>query len=199
MAIAQILVTSFARLVPNMASDFVAPDYVLPLLAQSFPESQATPIGGGQPSLLLERVSPFAWRSVVTLSLLRIFKDISYRSLLDQCICGCGGGACIPQREYQRQNTGPLPQLDLPEMILFNVNGKCGYPLTDALMERYSGLKGGDDKMFVDLRSSSIAMRLEVRLAEWAGSGGSLKSYLQWLPYKGWTRQVGVDSRICCM
>jgi hypothetical protein len=103
------------------------------------------------------------------------------------------------QREYQRHKTDPLPQLDLPEMILFDVNGKCGYPLRDALMERYSGLNGRDDRIFVDLGSSSIAMRLEVRLAAWAGSNGSLKSYLQWLLYKGWTRQVGVDSQICCM
>ena len=47
-------------------------------------------------------------------------------------------------------------------MILFRVNGKCGYPLGDALKTRYTGLDESDEKMFVDSKSS-ISIRLEVR------------------------------------
>jgi len=45
---------------------------------------------------------------------------------------------------------------------MFNVNGTCGYPLVDALKERYTGLDGRDDKMFVDC-TSYISLELEVR------------------------------------
>ena len=77
-------------------------------------------------------------------------------------MCGCGGGACIPQREYDRPRTDPLPQYELQEMILFNVGGKCGYPLVDTFKKQYTGLDGRDEKMFVDSKSS-ISIRLEVR------------------------------------
>ena len=75
-------------------------------------------------------------------------------------MCGCGGGACIPQREYDRDRQRPHP-LFTNEVILFSVNGKCGYPLGEALEKQYTGLDGSDDKMFVD-SGSSISMRLEV-------------------------------------
>jgi len=77
-------------------------------------------------------------------------------TVVDSCICGCAGGACIPQRT----DTSPLhvPQ----ETILFNTNGKCGYPLVDALQERYTGLGGRDDTMFVDCKSY-ISLGFEVR------------------------------------
>jgi hypothetical protein len=80
------------------------------------------------------------------------------------CICdrGCGRGACIPQRDYDRQRTDPLTEGDLQEMILFSVGGKCGYPLADALKKRYTGLDGRDSKVFVGFKSS-ISIRLEVR------------------------------------
>jgi hypothetical protein len=77
---------------------------------------------------------------------------------------GCGGGACIPQREYDRPRSDPLSQGDLQEKILFRVNGKCGYPLKDALGKRYTGLDGRDDKMLIDCKSS-VSIRLEVRPA----------------------------------
>ena len=73
-------------------------------------------------------------------------------------MCGCGGGACIPRREYDGQCPRPL---FTNEVILFSVNGKCGYPLGEALEKQYAGLDGSDDKMFVD-SGSSISIRLEV-------------------------------------
>jgi len=89
-------------------------------------------------------------------------KDVADSTLTNSCMCGCSGGACIPQREYERQRIHPLSQSDLQEMVLFSVNGKCGYPLVDALRKQYRGLDGRDDKMFVDFKSS-ISLRLEVR------------------------------------
>jgi len=56
-------------------------------------------------------------------------------------------------------------------MILFRVDGQCGYPLKDALRKRYTGLEGRDDKMF-ESSKSSISIRLE------------------WLPYRRWTKQI---------
>jgi len=82
---------------------------------------------------------------------------------MELCICGCGGGPCIPQREYERQRTDPLSKTDLQEMIRFKVDGECGYPLKDALKKRYTGLDGRDDKMFEDSKSS-ISIRVEVSL-----------------------------------
>jgi len=81
----------------------------------------------------------------------------------DSCMCGCGGGACVPQRNYGRLWTNPLSQHDPYEMILFSVNGKCGYPLEDALEKKYAGLDRRDDKMLVGFKSS-VSLRLEVRL-----------------------------------
>jgi hypothetical protein len=82
----------------------------------------------------------------------------------DSCICGCDGDACIPQREYIRSKRDNLNDEELQEVIRFSVKGRCGYPLEDALRERYAGLDGRDDKMFVDCKSS-ISLRLEVRPA----------------------------------
>ena len=83
---------------------------------------------------------------------------------MDSCICGCGGGACIPQREYVRLRSDAVSETELQEIIRFNVNGKCGYPLGDALKKQYTGLDEKDDRMFICSRSS-ISMRLEVRPA----------------------------------
>jgi len=41
------------------------------------------------------------------------------------------------------------------------MNGKCSYPLVDALKKQYINLDGGGDKMFVDCKSY-ISLRLEV-------------------------------------
>ena len=109
------------------------------------------------------------------------------------CICGCGGGACIPQREYERQRPDPLGPQEL-QVILFSVNGKCGYPLKDALVKRYTGLDGRDDKMFVGC-TSSISIKLKVRPAASARSYDGPETYPQWLPYEDWTKQVGADCR----
>jgi len=98
-------------------------------------------------------------------------RHAAYPTLADSCVCGCCGDACIPQREYDRPRTDPLSQHDLQEIIRFSVNGKCGYPLSDALRKRYRGLEGRDDKMFVDSKTS-ISLRLE------------------WLPYGKWTKQI---------
>lgn len=124
---------------------------------------------------------------------MKISKDVTGSALTNSCMCGCGGGACIPQREYERQRTHPLSQRDLQETIVFSVNGKCGYPLVDALRKQYRGLDGRDDKMFADFKSS-ISLRLEVRSPAPALSKGRFESHLQWLPYGKWTRQVGADS-----
>ena len=127
--------------------------------------------------------------------LMEISKDPTYARFMDCCVCGCPGGACIPQREYERQRTDPTPEHELQEMILFRVNGKCGYPLRDALKKQYTGLDGRDDRMFVNFKSS-ISIRLEVRPAASALSGGGLEPCLQWLSYEKWTKQVGAGSRI---
>ena len=83
---------------------------------------------------------------------------------MDKCLCdrGCGRGACIPQREYDRPRTDPPVEDYQPETILFSVGGKCGYPLVDALKKRYTGLDGRDGKVFVGFKTS-ISIRLEVR------------------------------------
>ena len=124
-----------------------------------------------------------------------IAKGDSYATLMDSCMCGCGGGACIPQREYDRPRTDPLSQHELAETILFRVNGKCGYPLGDALRKRYRGLDGRDDKMFADSKTS-ISLRIEVRSHTSPRPICGLEYCLQWLPYGKWTRQVGADSLI---
>ena len=59
--------------------------------------------------------------------------------------------------------TDPLSYDELQEAILFKVNGRCGYPLHDALKRCYTGLDGRDDTMFRGFKSS-ISIRLEVRL-----------------------------------
>lgn len=110
------------------------------------------------------------------------------------CICGCGGGACTPQRKYVGWGTDPLSSHELQEIILFRVYGKCGYPLTDALKKQYTGLDGRDEKMFIDSKSS-ISIRLEVRPTAPPRSNGGFESRLQWLPYRGWTKQASTDSR----
>lgn len=113
---------------------------------------------------------------------------------MDSCICGCNRGACIPQREFDRQRTDPLTELDLQEIILFGVNGECGYPLKDALCKQYTGLDGREEKVFVGFKSS-VSIRLEVRLTP-RKPNDNPKFRFQWLPYERWTRQVGIDSRI---
>lgn len=46
-------------------------------------------------------------------------------------------------------------------MILFSVDGRCGYSLGDALRKAYTGLDGRDDKLFGGFKSS-ISIRVEV-------------------------------------
>ena len=48
------------------------------------------------------------------------------------------------------------------ELITFNIRGKCGMPLRDALRGVYGGLSGRDDPMFVGSRTS-VSIRLQVR------------------------------------
>ena len=122
-------------------------------------------------------------------------KDATNATIVGSCICGCGGGACIPQREYDREKADPLSQSELQEVILFSVDGKCGYPLKLALNKRYTGLDGRDEKMFVDSKSA-ISIRVEVRPSASSRYDYSLESCLQWLPYEKWTKQVGADSRV---
>ena len=108
-----------------------------------------------------EAVSVPLHKGVIIVVLMKIPKNATYPTLMESCICGCGGGACIQQREYERQRTDPLSPQELQEMILFRVNGKCGYPLGDALKRQFTGLDGKDEKMFVGYKSS-ISIRLEV-------------------------------------
>ena len=109
------------------------------------------------------RVSALVYQCVITLYSRKVPKDLTGTTPMESCMCGCDGGACIPQREYHRKRTDPISRDQLQEMILFKVNGKCGYSLIDALKGYYTGLDGRDDRMFVDFKSS-ISMRLEVRL-----------------------------------
>ena len=115
--------------------------------------------------------------------LIEIPKGATYVTFTESCLCGCDGGACIPQREYERPRTDPLSQDELQEMILFSVKGVCGYSLVNALKKQYSGLDGRDDKMFVGSKSS-ISIRLEVRSSSSTGLNGGLESSLQWPPYE---------------
>ena len=78
-------------------------------------------------------------------------------------------------------------------MIVFKVNGKCGYPLKDALRKYYTGLNGRDEKMFTDFKSS-ISIRVEVRLTLSMRFDDGHESCSQWLPYGKWTKQVGTES-----
>jgi len=114
---------------------------------------------------------------------------------MESCECGCDNGACIPQRQYDRPRTDPLSPEELQETIWFSVNGVCGYPLKDALRKQYTGLEGRDDKMFANSKSS-ISIRLEVCPPLSAQSNNGPESYLQWLPYEKWTRQVGAGTPI---
>ena len=117
----------------------------------------------------------------------------TYDMSIDSCVCRCGGGACIPQRRYIGRGPSVLPQHELQEMVLFSVNGKCGYSLVDALKEQYDGLDGKDDKPFHE-STTSFAMRLEVCLSPPARSN-NLNSRLQWLPYDKWSKKVGAEPR----
>ena len=87
------------------------------------------------------------------------------RYALGNCICGCG--ASIAQRELG-QRADPLAEDDLREMILFSVGGRYGYPLMDALKERYNGSGGRGDGMVVGLKST-VSVKLEVRLTRQKG------------------------------
>jgi hypothetical protein len=77
-------------------------------------------------------------------------------------------------------------------MIPFSVNGRCGYPLEDALEKLYTGLEGRDDKMFVGF-ASSVSVRVEVRPASSARSYDGPESCSQWPAYGAWTKQVSAD------
>ena len=142
----------------------------------------------------LDKVSSLAPKGVVAM-FTEEPKDATKASPRDFCICGCAGDACIPQREYDRPQADPLPQDDLQEMISFSVNGKCGYPLDDALKKRYTGLDGRDDRVFVGSKSS-ISMRLEVRSMDRRDRAIFLNPAFQWLPYGKWSRQVCVGSHV---
>jgi hypothetical protein len=87
------------------------------------------------------------------------------------CICGCGGGPCIPQRPYRRPKGDTLDDYRVGELITFEMFGQCGMPLKSALHRQYKGLSGRDDPMFVGSRSS-ISIRLE------------------WLDCPPWTQQM---------
>ena len=122
-------------------------------------------------------------------------KDQMYIVPMQYCMCGCGGGPCVPQRVYERMRTDPLSTAELQELILFRVNGRCGYPLKDALEKRHTGLEGRDDKMFVDFKSS-ISIRVEVSSISSVRLNDGVEPRSQWLPYEKWTKQVGTESRV---
>ena len=86
----------------------------------------------------------------------------TYGTPEDSCICGCGGGACIPQRKYAPRTGFPAFFPHEQETIFFSVNGKCGYPLENALKKQYAYLDGGYEKVVVS-STSSTTIRLEVR------------------------------------
>ena len=114
---------------------------------------------------------------------------------MESCVCGCGGGACIPQREYDKQKAGPLLQHTMLEVVLFSVNGKCGYPLGNALKGQYAGLDRRDNKILLD-SEPSISIRLEVRPSVSSWSNDGLKLHFQWMPYEGWSAPVSTGSLI---
>jgi len=76
------------------------------------------------------------------------------------CVCGCGSGPCLFQRPYRRPKGDPLEDDRRGELVIFQVHGRCGIPLRDALRCKYGGLSGRDDPMFVGSRTS-ISIRIE--------------------------------------
>jgi len=86
-------------------------------------------------------------------------KGVAYATRVDSCMCGCGWGACIPQRRYQQ---GAALHPHERREILFSVNGKCGYLLAGALKKQYTGLDGKDERVFTDFGPTANII-LEVR------------------------------------
>jgi hypothetical protein len=65
----------------------------------------------------------------------------------------------VPQRRietYSKRDFHPEPP------ILFAVGDQSGMSLEDAMNERYEGLVGGDDGMFVGRGCTAISLRIEV-------------------------------------
>ena len=70
----------------------------------------------------------------------------------------------VPQRKYSiraknRRGFNPEPR------IQFDVGNQAGMSLQDAMEERYEGLVGRDDGMFVGCDCTAISLRIEVRIA----------------------------------
>jgi len=77
----------------------------------------------------------------------------------------------VPQRQYTIKSNGKRRfNPELP--ITFAVGDQSGMPLQDAMDERYEGLVGRDDGMFIGRERTAISLRIE------------------WPKYKAWTRHI---------
>ncbi|KAF9650553.1 hypothetical protein BDM02DRAFT_3112111 [Thelephora ganbajun] len=76
------------------------------------------------------------------------------------CLCGCGGDPCVPQWRDRRFEKGHRPQRC--ETILFRVDGKCGFPLRDALETDYSDFEGCDEPMFAENHNYAVTILTKV-------------------------------------
>lgn len=94
------------------------------------------------------------------------------------CICGCGSGPCVPQRPYRHPKADTSEGDHIGELITFEVYGRCGMPLRDALRCKYLGLSGRDDPVFVGSQNS-VRIRLEVRNPVIRGWGRKLTVFAQ--------------------
>jgi len=67
----------------------------------------------------------------------------------------------VPQRQYSIKANGKR-RFNPEPPIRFAVGGQSGMPLQDAIDERYEGLVGRDDGMFLGRDCTAISLRIEV-------------------------------------
>jgi len=67
----------------------------------------------------------------------------------------------VPQRQYSIKANGKR-RFNPEPPIRFAVGDQTGMPLKDAIDERYEGLVGRDDGMFLGRECTAISLRIEV-------------------------------------
>ena len=70
----------------------------------------------------------------------------------------------VPQRKYSIKTNGRRGFNPEPP-IMFSVGDQTGMSLQDAMDERYEGLVGRDDGMFLNCDCTAISLRIEVHIA----------------------------------
>lgn len=104
----------------------------------------------------------------------------------------------VPQRKYGIKTSSKRGFHPEPP-IKFDVGGQNGMLLEDAMNERYEGLVGRDDGMFLGCNCTAISLRIEVYtfsdvLSKLVVSARFVDDFfdlpLQWPKYKAWNRHV---------